>query len=197
MKEGFCSQILNIYPNKTDCVDKLSEELIYVYDCENKNKTIFTSELPIESDKSFKIKNENKTEVVHICIDGGLIEKGKDYIGDKGSHGRFDCMVLDNNKLLLLELKMNVISSSSNTLYKRFYEGMEQIQECYLYFKGKFIELGDDVNNYFDNGNIISVIGFKEDVKKRIRRNTQLDTKRERFRINTGIKIDIGSEYKF
>jgi hypothetical protein len=53
------------------------------------------------------------------------------------------------------------------------------------------------VNNYFDNGNIISVIGFKEDVKKRIRRNTQLDTKRERFRINTGIKIDIGSEYKF
>lgn len=197
MKEGFCSQILNIYPNKTDCVDKLSDELIYIYDCENEKKTIFTSELLAESDKSFKIINENKTEVIHICIDGGLIEKGKDYVGDGKSHGRFDCMLLDNNKLLLLELKMNVISFSSNTLYKRFYEGMEQIQECYLYFKGKFIELGDDVNNYFDNGNIISVIGFKEDVKKRIRRNTQLDTKRERFRINTGIKIDIGSEYKF
>ena len=197
MKEGFCSQILNIYPNKTDCVDKLSDELIYIYDCENKNKTIFTSKLPIESDKSFKIKNENKTEVIHICIDGGLIEKGKDYVRDGKSHGRFDCMLLDNNKLLLLELKMNVTSSSEMNLYKRFCKGLEQIQEYYIYLKEKFDELGDDVNNYFGKGNIISIIGFKEEVKKRFRRNAQFNTKREEFRKNTGIKIDIGSEYKF
>lgn len=128
MRNKFCSKILELYPKKEEFVDRCSDFLIYAYDCNERERTVFTSQIEGDSDKVFRVINKQEKEIVHICVDGGLLEKG---VG--GS--RFDCMVFDDGKLLLIEFKLNVTSNKEMTLHKRFSDGINQIKEYFLSLK--------------------------------------------------------------
>lgn len=189
MRNRFCSKILGLYPEGKNFVDKCSDSPIYAYDCNEQERTVFTSKIEDGSGKVFIVINEQKKEIVHICVDGGLLKKG-----EGGS--RFDCMVFDDIKLLLIEFKLNVTSTNENTLHKRFSDGINQIKEYFLNLKKQFSDSGDDINNYFKNENIISIIGVKKETKIGYKWNTQRNSQREKFRKETGSKIDLYFEYK-
>lgn len=198
MEKNFCSKILKIYPDKTDCVDVCSYSKIYVYDCNEEDRTIFMSAEDADCDDNrFKIINNDNKEIIHICVDGGLIKKGEAYDEKKELNARFDCMVFNEEKLLLIEFKLNAISDNQNTLAKRIRDGITQIKEYYCYLERRFCDENDSVKNYFKEEYIISMIVVNSKIKENFRWTTQLNTSRERFRQKTGSKIDLYCEYEF
>lgn len=198
MGKKFCSKILKIYPDKTDCVDVCSDSKIYVYDSKEEDRTIFMSAKSNDcGDNRFKIINNDNKEIIHICVDGVLIKKGEAYDEKEEFKGRFDCMVFDEDKLLLIELKLNTVSDNQKTLAGRIREGITQIKEYYCYLERRFGDENDSVKNYFKEEYIISMIVVNSKIKENFRWTTQLNASRERFRQKTGSKIDLYCEYEF
>ena len=140
MRNNFCDTIQTIYTSNPYTIDRLCGTTLYAYDCSSSRRT-FLVESDANKDKSLKITNKRGCEIIHICIDGGIIRYGlEDYVGDGVPRGRCDCMIFNNNKLLLVEFKMDVEPSTKDkTLWKNFSHAMTQIKDFFLsiYFNRK------------------------------------------------------------
>lgn len=120
MRNNFCNIIQTIYTSNPYTIDRLCGTPLYAYDCSLSKRT-FLIDTDVNQDKSLKITNGGRNEIIHICIDGGIIKHGlEDYVGDGVPRGRCDCMIFDNNKLLLVEFKMDVEPlTKDKTLWKK------------------------------------------------------------------------------
>ena len=198
MRNNFCSKIQALFTATPYSIDRLSESIIYAYDCKQSQCTFFTTSADFH-DKALKIINNNNNEIVHICVDGGLIEYGlEDYVGDGIVRGRCDCIIFDDNKLLLVEFKMDVDSlTKDKTLWKSFRHAMNQIKDFYLFLKENFLQSGDDLQTFYTSSNIIPVICMKNTPNIHPKRNAQRNNEKEKFRLSTNLKIQSFCEYNF
>lgn len=198
MRNDFCSIIQTIYTSNPYTIDRLCDIFLYVYDCNSSKRTIFTIS-DVNKDKSLKITNKRKNEIIHICIDGGIIEYGlEDYVGDGVTRGRCDCMIFDDNKLLLVEFKMEVEPlAKDKTLWKNFSHAMKQIKDFFLYLKDSLQQEGKELNTFYSNDNIIPIICMKYGPNMHSRRNVQRNNEKEKFREETQLKIKSTCEYEF
>lgn len=198
MRNNFCSKIQALFTATPYSIDRLSESIIYAYDCKQSQCTFFTTSADFH-DKALKIINNNNNEIVHICVDGGLIEYGlEDYVGDGIVRGRCDCIIFDDNKLLLVEFKMDVDSlTKDKTLWKSFSHAMNQIKDFYIFLKENFLQSGDDLQTFYTSSNIIPVICMKNTPNIHPKRNAQRNNEKEKFRLSTNLKIQSFCEYNF
>lgn len=198
MRNNFCSIIQTIYTSNPYTIDRLCSTLLYAYDC-GLSKRTFLVESDTNKDKSLKIKNDKRSEIVHICIDGGIIKHGlEDYVGDGIPRGRCDCMIFNDNKLLLVELKMDVEPlTKDKTLWKNFSHAMKQIKDFFLYLKASLQQEGKGINTFYSNDNIIPIICMKYGPNIHPRRNVQRNNEKEKFREETQLKIQSICEYEF
>lgn len=198
MRNTFCSKLMTIYDSSSYSIDCHEDSVLYVYDCQESRRTFITASSDC-ADKSLKVTNDNNYEIVHICVDGGLIEYGlEDYVGDGIIRGRCDCMLFDNNKLLLVEFKMNVSSTSGDSnLWRHYRHAMVQIRDFFLYLRTSFEQGNDDLHKYYSIDNIIPIICMKTTPNIHPRRNAQRNNEKEKFRLATNLKIQTMCEYAF
>lgn len=176
------------YSNETN-------EVLFGFDDENGHTFLTSSEEDFE--KGLRIVNRSKLKIHHVCVDGGLIEYGKeDYVGDGNIRGRFDSMIFSTEFLLLIEYKMKVSTDIDNNRWKKFKSAMNQIQECYLVLIEWFNKEGDSLNNYYSVDNIIPFVCMSKMPNLRTTASAQRNKELEKFRILTGgLKIQYGVEY--
>lgn len=179
-------------------IDRLCGTTLYAYDCSSSRRT-FLVESDANKDKSLKIINKRGCEIIHICIDGGIIRYGlEDYVGDGVPRGRCDCMIFNNNELLLVEFKMDVEPSTKDkTLWKNFSHAMTQIKDFFLYLKASLQQGGEDISTFYSNDNIIPIICMKYGPNIHPKRNVQRNNEKEKFRVETQLKIQSFCEYEF
>ncbi len=197
MRNAFCTKVESLFTANPYDIERLSDAVLYAYDCKQSKRTFFTASAEF-CEKSLKITNNEQHEIVHICVDGGLIQYGlEDYIGDGKKHGRCDCIIFDNNRLLLVEFKMDVEPlTKDKTLWGNFSHAMNQIKDFYLYLKDRFLQSGDDLHLFYENTNIIPIICMKYTPNIHPKRNAQRNNEKERFRMATNLKIQSFCEYK-
>lgn len=198
MRNTFCSKLKMLYNSSSYDVDRLEDSVIYVYDCQESKRTFITTSSD-NAVKSLKLVNDNNYEIVHICVDGGLIEYGlEDYVGDGVVRGRCDCMLFNDNKLLLVEFKMNVNPTSEDSnLWRHYRHAMAQIRDFFLYLRSSFERGNDDLHRYYSVDNITPIICMKVTPNIHPRRNAQRNNEKERFRLATNLKIQSMCEYTF
>lgn len=198
MRNNFCDTIQTIYTSNPYTIDCLCGTTLYAYDCSSSRRT-FLVESDANKDKSLKITNKRGCEIIHICIDGGIIRYGlEDYVGDGVPRGRCDCMIFNNNKLLLVEFKMDVEPSTKDkTLWKNFSHAMTQIKDFFLYLKASLQQGGEDISTFYSNDNIIPIICMKYGPNIHPKRNVQRNNEKEKFRVETLLKIQSFCEYEF
>lgn len=196
MRNPFCAKVQSLFTANTYDIERLGDSILYAYDCKQSQRTFFTASAEF-CEKSLKITNDSLHEIVHICVDGGLIQYGlEDYIGDGKKHGRCDCLIFDDNKLLLVEFKMDVEPlTKDKTLWGNFSHAMTQIKDFYLYLKERFLQSGDDLHVFFANTNIIPIICMKHTPNIHPKRNAQRNNEKEKFRMATNLKIHSCCEY--
>ena len=197
MRHYLCSKIGPIFTSNPYTIDFLSDQILFAYDCKTSNRTYFTA-ASTNQDKSIKINNPLGKEIIHICIDGGLIRHGlKDYVGDGKPRGRCDCMIFNDDKLLLIEFKMDVQElTRDKTLWKTFSHAMKQIKEFFKHLESSLNQNGDDIFTLYSKENIIPIICMKNQPTFHPRRNAQRNNEKERFRIDTSLKIELLCEYE-
>lgn len=197
MRNAFCTKVESLFTANPYDIERLNDAILYAYDSKQSKRTIFTTSAEFR-EKSLKITNNSQHEIVHICVDGGLIQYGlEDYIGDGKKHGRCDCIIFDNNRLLLVEFKMDVEPlTKDKTLWGNFSHAMNQIKDFYLYLKDRFLQSGDDLHLFYENTNIIPIICMKYTPNIHPKRNAQRNNEKERFRMATNLKIQSFCEYK-
>ncbi len=198
MRNNFCDTIQTIYTSNPYTIDRLCGTTLYAYDCSSSRRT-FLVESDANKDKSLKIINKRGCEIIHICIDGGIIRYGlEDYVGDGVPRGRCDCMIFNNNELLLVEFKMDVEPSTKDkTLWKNFSHAMTQIKDFFLYLKASLQQGGEDISTFYSNDNIIPIICMKYGPNIHPKRNVQRNNEKEKFRVETQLKIQSFCEYEF
>lgn len=162
MRNNFCNVIQTIYTSNPYTVDRLYSTPLYAYDCSSSKRT-FLVESDANEAKSLKIINDKRSEIIHICIDGGIIKYGlEDYVGDGVPRGRCDCMIFDDNQLLFVEFKMDIEPlTKDKTLWKNFSHAMKQIKDFFLYLKESLQQEGKDLSAFYSNDNIIPIICMK------------------------------------
>lgn len=197
MRNSFCAKLESLFTANPYDIDRLSDTILYAYDCKQSQRTFLTASAEF-CEKSLKITNNKQDEIVHICVDGGLIQYGlEDYIGDGKKHGRCDCIIFDNDRLLLVEFKMDVKPlTMDKTLWGNFSSAMTQIKDFYLYLKDRFLQSGNDLHEFYTTTNIIPIICMKYTPNIHPKRNAQRNNEKERFRMATNLKIQSFCEYK-
>ena len=198
MRNNFCSKIQTIYTSNPYTIERLFDSSLYAYDCKSSKRTFFTAS-DTNKDKSLIIINKRNNEIIHICIDGGIIKYGlEDYVGDGITRGRCDCMIFDDNKLLLVEFKMDVEPlTRDKTLWKNYSHAMKQIKDFFIYLKASFLQKGNELHKFYSDDNIIPIICMKYNQNVHHRRNVQRNNEKEKFRQETQLKIQTICEYEF
>ncbi len=181
--------------------------LMYVYDEKYKNDVgeedgrTFLSSDDANKNRALMIENTSKKEIVHICIDGGVIQYGKkcpDYVGDGKPHGRPDCMVFSDNKLLFIELKMNMETMEDKGRWKKYSEAVGQLQDFLCnYFIPMYSAHNDGIENYYKKGSYYSVICMKTAPELSGKRNSQRQSRRESFRTATNMDVVVKTTESF
>ena len=187
-------EIFRIGPDLYHC--SLDSANLFGYDNNDDRRTYLTDN-PDCTELGLHIINGQRSEVHHVCVDGGLVTHGLwDYVGDGIRRGRFDSMIFNDSLLLLVEYKMNSTTEDDKGKWSRFSDGMKQIKDYYIYLSDKFVQAGDDIWNYFTVGTIIPFICMSNLPSLRFRVNQQRINEMEKFRIATGgLKIQYGTEY--
>lgn len=174
----------------------LSTTPLYGFDEQAFHHTCLTDN-PADAGKGLTITNRQHLAVHHVCVDGGMVSYGlEDYIGDGGSHHRFDSMIFTDTYLWLVEYKMDVQTDKDKYRWGRFSDGMNEIKEYFLYLKERLQQDGDNLNEYYDIDHIVPFICMEKLPALDIRPNTQRLTEMEKFRQQTGgLKIKYGTQY--
>lgn len=130
----------------------LGTEEMYAYEIKDgKNThTSFTDDVRLK-DQSFTLINQEPPLVVtHICVDGGLIEYGKeDYVGVGIRRGRNDCILITDDQLLFIELKTDSTTEQDKRIWQNFNEGAKQIKDFYIVFRDFLAEQGRPLSGFF------------------------------------------------
>ena len=196
MRNAFASSVrenLSIY---RDTEIRGQDNMMYLFDEHFQNvfgikdgRTYLTSD-DTNREKSLIVKNPKRKEIVHICVDGGVIEFGKDdYVGDGQPHGRPDCMIFSDDKLIFVELKTEMQTNKDEKRWRRYSEALNQLQDFLCnYFYPKYAEHSDSLENYYKRGNYFSVVCMKT-APTISERNTQRQNRQEAFRIATNMKV--------
>jgi len=196
MRNAFASSVrenLSIY---RDTEIRGQDNMMYLFDEHFQNvfgikdgRTYLTSD-DTNREKSLIVKNPKRKEIVHICVDGGVIEFGKDdYVGDGQPHGRPDCMIFSDDKLIFVELKTEMQTNKDEKRWRRYSEALNQLQDFLCnYFYPKYAEHSDSLENYYKRGNYFSVVCMKA-APTISERNTQRQNRQEAFRIATNMKV--------
>ena len=207
MRNAFASSIKNNLTIFRDTEMRDCNGLLYVYDDKYQNEfgegdgRTFLSSDDANMNRALIIQNPSKKEIVHICIDGGVIRYGKkcyDYVGDGKPHGRPDCMVFSDDKLLFVELKMDMQTESDKGRWARYSEAVGQLQDFLCnYFIPMYSVHNDKIENYYKKGNYYSVICMKSAPVLVGKRNSQRQTRRELFRTTTNMDVVITTTETF
>lgn len=164
---------------------------LFLYDDATLHKSILANCNVAEP--ALKISNPVKWTILHFCIDGELIPFEQDVYSVKGfkfKH-RCDSMLFTDRFLILVELKMNIESNSSDeSRWSQYAHAMKQISE-FLDYLTKKVPLLTKI--YMENKRVIPYIGIANAPKFDRIRNTQRHTQKEAFREKTGLKIKHGS----
>lgn len=192
--------------NRTDFVDHivqwaekdphridLDATEMYAFDINDAHHTSFTIDAEMK-EKSFTLINqESPITVTHVCVDGGLIEWGKeDYVGDGKKHGRNDCLLITDNQLLFIELKTNVTTENDKRIWRNFNDGAGEIKDFYLFLRDLLAESGTPISDYYPelNSNVHAFVCIdpypKITFEPRKIPNTQRMNELEKFRVQTG-----------
>ena len=75
MRNAFCTKVELLFTDNPYDIERLSDAVLYAYDCKQSKRTFFTASAEF-CEKSLKITNNEQHEIVHICVDGGLIQYG-------------------------------------------------------------------------------------------------------------------------
>ena len=207
MRNAFASSVKSNLAIHRDTEMRCNNSKIYVYDEKYKNeygeddgRTHMTSD-DTNKERSLIIENDSEKEIVHFCIDGGIIQYGKkcpDYVGDGKPHGRPDCMLFSNDKLLFVELKMNMQTGEDRGIFKNYKKAVEQLQDFLCnYFIPQYANRNDKIENYYSRGNYYSVICMKTPPRLAGHRNTELQNKKVAFRNATNMDIVVSAIESF
>lgn len=188
MRQGFEKALRLYFAENEYTIDTTKVYKIYIRDeMYLKPRRTWLSIIPERS--SFEILNPSMNFFSHICIDGGLIEYGrKDYVGDGKEHGRNDFMIVTDNKLLLVELKMEGLENSQDkSKWRLVSKGLKQIEDFYYHLQRIFQMNGNDFHSYYGSRQIIPIISIK--FKPELKRNAQRNTEIVRFSERTGLRF--------
>lgn len=199
MRNSFALSIKNNLSIYRDTEMRSRDCRMYVFDEKFKNeigeddgRTYLTSD-DTNTDRSLIIENNSKKEIVHFCIDGGIIRFGRkcpDYVGDGKPHSRPDCMLFSDDKLIFVELKMNMQTEEDKGVYKNYRRAVDQLQDFLCnYFIPQYASHNDKIDNYYSKGSYYSVICMKTTPRLAGHRNTELQNKKEAFRIATNMDV--------
>lgn len=202
--------------NRTDFVDHivqwaekdpqridLDAAEMYAFDINETHHTSFSADAEMKG-KSFTLINQDPPiTVTHICVDGGLIEWGKeDYVGDGVIRGRNDCLLITDEQLILVELKTDLTSEEDKNIWKNFSKGMCQLCDFYIYMRDRLFLEGRPISSFFvspENTNAFVCIHPYPKLPSASRKiaSTQRMTEIERFRTKTnGVKVFPAISYR-
>ena len=196
MRNAFASSVKRNLSSFRDTEMRGQDSIMYVFDEKFQNalgqrdgRTYLTPD-DTNKDNALTIENLLNKEIVHICIDGGVIQYGKDdYVGDGQPHGRLDCMVFSDDKLVFVELKMNMQTNLDKRRWEKYSDALNQLQDFICnYFYPKYAMHNDSIENYYKRNNYYSVICMKT-APNIGDRNTQRQNRQEAFRIATNMKV--------
>ena len=207
MRNAFALSVKNHLAIYRDTEMHGQDCLMYVFDERFKNefgeddgRTYMTSD-DTNRDRSLIIENDSGKEIVHFCIDGGIIQYGKkcpDYVGDGKPHSRPDCMLFSDDKLIFVELKMNMQTTEDKGVFKNYKKAVEQLQDFICeFFIPQYANHNDKIENYYSRGNYYSVICMKTSPRLAGHRNTELQNKKVAFRNATNMDIVVSATESF
>ena len=197
MREAFSNAVSNRFTSHPFTVDRSCEAALYAYDSATDHRTYLTDS-DSQKDISLEISNVGETELMHICIDGGVIEYGlEDYVGDGQPHGRCDCMIFNDAKLVFVEFKMNVETLRDKRIWQICNDAMSQIEDFSGHLKNVFHQHGDEFSNYYDKGHASALVCIKTAPNMNVRRNSQRLTAKDAFTSRTNLKIEYKTNVAF
>jgi hypothetical protein len=136
--------------------------------------TVLLDRLPV--DNHFKISHNSDTKLYHICIDGDFVPYGLEKYNlvdtNKNSDGRPDSLLMNAQKVVILELKVEQEEASfdkEDSKWKRFFKGVTQIEDFVLYLKQNNIRFED----YFTTVEAVVCMKFEPNFTSNTARNTE------------------------
>lgn len=129
----------------------------------------------------------NNWSAYHVCVDGGLIRFGyhNTIPNFKCSQRRCDSMIFDNRNIWFVEFKMNATSILDLKLWEDLKDGMEQLKGFILDLRYKMAHKRTPLHRYFHLSNQHCTVCMHKYPLMNTKRNTYL----EKFRTETGIKV--------
>lgn len=170
--------------------DHLDETVLYAYDDAKAHRTFMTSS-DENKDIALQIDNPGQTELIHICIDGGIAEYGlEDYQEDGQVHERCDCMVFSPSELRFVEFKMNMTSTRDKTVWRNCSDAMRAIRDFVTYFYRVFEQHGDSFWNYYPVHSASAIVCIKQSPNMAANRNSQRLTEKDKFTAANNLKVE-------
>ena len=197
MRNAFSNAVISYFTPRTFSVERNCANVLYAYDSDTDHRTYLT-----DSDEhkgiALEIRNDSGHEILHICIDGGIIEYGlEDYVGDGQPHGRCDCMVFSNEKLVFVELKMNTVTTKDKKIWHVCSDAMKQIEDFSNHLKNVFAVHNDSFFNYYPKGRAYAQVCIKTAPGMAPTRNSQRLTEKDSFTARTDLKVDFKTRIDF
>lgn len=192
MEESFVQEIRKNFTEHAYTVDCMKERLLYVYDSDVDKRSYMTVD-EAKRGVSLSLNNPSEKMVTHICIDGGIVEHGKeDYVGDGKVRGRPDCMVFTDKLLVIVELKMDLTSDSNKRVLDNCFAGLHQIEDFYCdYFTLRMT----GIDHYYPHGSKVAIVCPKYMPSLDRKRNSQRIREREMLSERMDMKIEFTTQY--
>jgi len=162
-------------------IDCITPPVTYVYD-DNTSHCCFVCKTPRPD--ALVVNNWN---AYHVCVDGGLIRFGyhNSIPNFKCSQRRCDSMIFDNRNIWFVEFKMNTTSILDVQLWEDLKDGMKQLKGFILDLRCKMAHKCTPLHRYFRLSHQHCTVCMQKYPIMNTKRNTYL----EKFRIETGIKV--------
>lgn len=177
--------------------DHSREAVIYAYDGASEHRT-FMTDSEEHKDIALRMDNHGQAEIVHICIDGGIVEYGNAYYqGDRKVHERCDCMVFSDTRLQFVEFKMNATSTQDKSVWHNCSDAMRAIRDFVTYFYKVFEEHGDSFWSYYPVPTASAIVCIKQSPSMAPKRNSQRLTEKDKFTAVTNLKVEFASQCEF
>ncbi len=136
MCNKFISDLLMVFgKTEDDFSETVDSAVFYLFDSENPHRTFITNKK--ENDSSIEVSNPHRKKIIHIPVDGGIIPWGEEY--DPTYKKRPECMIITDDLLVFIELKMNVTTIIDKQIWQKCNEALAQIKEFILFLRNKII----------------------------------------------------------
>lgn len=134
MCNKFISDLLMVFgKTEDDFSETVDSAVFYLFDSENPHRTFITNTK--ENESSIEVNNSFEKKIIHIPVDGGLIPWGEEY--DSMYTKRPECMLLTDDILVFIELKMNVTSIIDSKIWQKCSEAIKQLKQFILFLRSK------------------------------------------------------------